>query len=191
MRSYMLTIRGVLQGLERFGWDASSSLADRAILLAFGVAALAAGAGLRGLAIAFVGRAPPALRARGVADARCSSAASACGSTRAIWRELQPQALPLGFFLVVLNLYSYVDSVMLGVMRGDAETGIYAAAYKTYEGFSYSPVDHRRSADAAALAICSSRTAATHRRLALLGSRDRRRGARGRSAVGVHARDAV
>src|SRR5438105_11636639 len=37
-RSYMLTIRGVLQGLERFGWDSLIVLADRALLLVFGLA---------------------------------------------------------------------------------------------------------------------------------------------------------
>ena len=39
----------------------------------------------------------------------------------------------------MLNLYSYIDGVMLGVVRGDAETGVYSAAYKVYEGFSYAP----------------------------------------------------
>ena len=50
-RSYMLTIRGVLQGLERFGWDSVVVAADRAILLTFGALALVAGTGLRGPAI--------------------------------------------------------------------------------------------------------------------------------------------
>jgi len=59
---------------------------------------------------------------------------------RDVWRELHLTALPLGFFLVVLNLYSYVDGVMLGVMRTDAETGLYTAAYKIYEGFTYAPM---------------------------------------------------
>src|SRR5689334_12313816 len=31
-RSYMLTIRGVLQGLEHFGWDAIVVLADRVLM---------------------------------------------------------------------------------------------------------------------------------------------------------------
>ena len=39
----------------------------------------------------------------------------------------------------MLNLYSYIDGVMLGVMRGDREVGLYAAAYKVYEGFTYAP----------------------------------------------------
>jgi O-antigen/teichoic acid export membrane protein len=138
LRSYMLTIRGVLQGLERFGWDSVVVAADRAILLAFGALALGAGTGLRGLAIAFV-----AARGTALALAAWLTHAQLGGVgirfNRAIWRELQMMALPLGFFLVVLNLYSYVDGVMLGVMRGNVETGLYAAAYRTYEGMSYLP----------------------------------------------------
>ncbi len=141
--------------------------ADRAILLVFGTAALLAGTGLRGLAIAFV-----ASRATALVCAAWLTHAELGGVgirfNRAIWRELQTTALPLGLFLVVLNLYSYVDGVMLGVMRGNVETGLYAAAYRTYEGMSYLPsiiasvltprlsdlfVSHRRE----------------HRRVALLG----------------------
>lgn len=138
LRSYMLTIRGVLQGLERFGWDSVVVAADRAILLAFGAIALAAGTGLRGLAIAFVLARATAL---GLAAWLTQAQLGGVGLrfNRAIWRELQTTALPLGFFLVVLNLYSYVDGVMLGVMRGNVETGLYAAAYRTYEGMSYLP----------------------------------------------------
>jgi O-antigen/teichoic acid export membrane protein len=138
LRSYMLTIRGVLQGLERFGWDSVVVAADRAILLTFGTIALFAGTGLRGLAIAFV-----LARAVALALAAWLTQAQLGGVglrfDRAIWRRLQTTALPLGFFLVVLNLYSYVDGVMLGVMRGNVETGLYAAAYRTYEGMSYLP----------------------------------------------------
>ena len=52
---------------------------------------------------------------------------------------MQKKALPFGLFLVVLNLYSYVDAVMLGVMRTDVETGLYTAAYRVYEGLTYAP----------------------------------------------------
>lgn len=167
LRSYMLTIRGVLQGLERFGWDSIVVAADRAILLAFGTIALIAGTGLRGLAIAFVVSRATAL---GLAAWLTHTELGGVGIRfdRAIWRELQATALPLGFFLVVLNLYSYVDGVMLGVMRGNVETGLYAAAYRTYEGMSYLP-----SIIAAVLTprlselFVSDRRA--HRRVALLG----------------------
>lgn len=39
-RSYMLTIRGVLQGLERFGWESFVVIADRVLLLGLGYYAL-------------------------------------------------------------------------------------------------------------------------------------------------------
>ncbi|HEY7289020.1 MAG TPA: flippase [Vicinamibacterales bacterium] len=138
-RSYMLTIRGVLQGLEQFGWDSIVVIADRGLLLVLGVAALWAGTGLRGLTLAFV-------VARGLALALAAVVTQfrlggvGLEYDGAVWRELHATALPLGFFLVVLNLYSYVDGVMLGVMRTDAETGLYTAAYKIYEGFTYAPM---------------------------------------------------
>jgi O-antigen/teichoic acid export membrane protein len=138
-RSYMLTIRGVLQGLENFGWDSLVVLADRGLLLAFGVAALWLGTGLRGLTIAFV-------LARGVAFGLAGLITQArlgglgLRYDRDTWSDLYTTALPLGFFLIVLNLYQYVDSVMLGYMRTDAETGLYVAAFKIYEGFTYAPL---------------------------------------------------
>jgi O-antigen/teichoic acid export membrane protein len=135
-RSYMLTIRGVLQGLEHFGWDAVVVLADRVLMLIFGVTALVMGTGLRGLAIAFVVARGTALAvAAGITQRRLGGIGLRYDAD--VWRDLHRTALPLGFFLVVLNLYSYADGVMLGSMRTDAETGLYAAAYRIYEGFTY------------------------------------------------------
>ena len=56
-----------------------------------------------------------------------------------MWIELQTAALPLGFFLITLTLYTYIDTVILGIMRTDAETGWYAASYRVYEGLMYAP----------------------------------------------------
>ncbi len=135
-RSYMLTIRGVLQGLEHFGWDAIVVLADRLLLLLCGLVALWIGSGLRGLATAFVvARGTALVIAAGVTELRLGGVGFRYD--RDVWRDLHRMALPLGFFLVVLNLYSYVDGVMLGSMRTDAETGLYAVAYRIYEGFTY------------------------------------------------------
>ncbi len=54
LRSYLLTIRGVLQGLERFAEDSLVVLADRALLLLVGGIALWMHVGIVGLAVAFV-----------------------------------------------------------------------------------------------------------------------------------------
>ena len=136
LRSYMLTIRGVLQGLELFAWDSVIVVADRGILLAFGVAALASGAGLHGLAVAFVAARAVALGLSAWLT-RAQFGGFRLRFDPTIWRELQRTALPIGFFLVVLNVYAYVDSVMLGVMRTDVETAFYTVAYRAYEGLSY------------------------------------------------------
>jgi O-antigen/teichoic acid export membrane protein len=138
VRSYLLTARGLLQGLDRFDLEAVVVVADRVLLLAAGGTMLWAGYGLLGLAIAFVG----------------SRVAMLCAVTlllgrvvgpplpqfdRTAWRDLQTAALPLGFFMIALNLYTYIDTVILGVIGTDRETGWYAASYRVYEGLTYAP----------------------------------------------------
>jgi O-antigen/teichoic acid export membrane protein len=138
LRSYMLTVRGVLQGLERFGWDSVVVITDRLLLLVAGAVALWAGTGLQGLAVAFVVSRAVAL---GLAALLAHLQIGSVGISvdRALWKELQWTAIPLGLFLVVINLYSRIDIVMLGVWRTDAETGFYQNAYGVYEGLTYLP----------------------------------------------------
>ena len=135
LRSYLLTVRYTLQGIERFGLDGIVVGVDRLLLLVIGVGVLAGGFGLIGLAVAFVAARVISL------SAACVLVAAQIGSFRpafdaARWLELQRRALPFGAFVVVLYLYSYADTVMLGVMRGDLETGLYNAAYRVYEGLA-------------------------------------------------------
>jgi O-antigen/teichoic acid export membrane protein len=58
---------------------------------------------------------------------------------RAVWRDLQAAALPLGLFMIAVNMYAYIDTVILGFISTDAEIGWYAAAYRVYEGLTYAP----------------------------------------------------
>ncbi len=139
LRSYLLTIRGVLQGLERFGQDALVVVGDRVLILVLAGLAIYAGAGPP--------RASPSLfcwRARSRVAGALLLARRHTGSVRfsfdvALWRELQRQALPIGMFLVVLNFYSYIDTLMLGVISTFGDTGLYNSAYRIYEGLSYVP----------------------------------------------------
>lgn len=48
--------------------------------------------------------------------------------------------MPFGAFSVVFLLYSYIDAVMLFVLRSEAETGLYSAAYRIYEGLGNVPL---------------------------------------------------
>jgi O-antigen/teichoic acid export membrane protein len=138
LRSYMLTIRGVLQGLERFGWDSVVVITDRALLLVAGTVALRAGTGLQGLAVAFVvSRAVALLLAAVLAHHQIGPVGISVD--RGLWKELQWTAIPLGLFLMVINLYSRIDTLMLGVWRTNEETGFYTNAYAVYEGLTYLP----------------------------------------------------
>jgi len=138
LRSYMTTSRGVFYGLERFDLETAVLVVDRVLLLTIGSAALAAGVGLVGFGLAF-------FAARAVATVmsfiltRRVLGTVAIGVDLRVWKELQSAAIPFGVFGVVLQLYNYVDGIMLGIMRTDAETGYYGNAYRFYEGFSHIP----------------------------------------------------
>jgi O-antigen/teichoic acid export membrane protein len=138
LRSYVLTIRGILQGLERFGHDCLVVVGDRVLVVVIAALVISQGHGLFGLAVAFL-----AARVIAVGGALLLVRAHAGGIRLdfdfALWRELQRQALPIGMFLIVLNFYSYVDTLMLGVMSTFTDTGLYGNAYRLYEGLSYAP----------------------------------------------------
>lgn len=138
IRSYLLTARGLLQGLGRFDLEAFIVVSDRVLLLVAGAAALMYGYGLFGLAAAFVvSRATMLLVVFWLLRRVVSGVMPAFD--RSTWRDLQSIALPLGFFMIAVNMYAYIDTVILGVMRSDAEIGWYAAAYRVYEGLTYVP----------------------------------------------------
>jgi O-antigen/teichoic acid export membrane protein len=138
IRSYVLSARGLLQGLNRFDLEAVTVVADRGLLLLLGTLTLVAGYGLFGVSVAFV---VARLLMFGVVTVIVNHVTGSARPTydRAVWRELQSAALPLGFFLITLTLYTYIDTVILFVMRTDAETGWYAASYRVYEGLMYAP----------------------------------------------------
>jgi O-antigen/teichoic acid export membrane protein len=138
LRSYLLAVRSLFQGLELFAADAIVIVMDRALLLLAGVATLALGYGIRGLAVAFVAS---RVLSFGLAArlARRQLGSFRLRFDRHVWVDLQLQALPIGSFLAVWSVYSYIDTVLLSMLRGATDTGIYAAAYKIYEGFAYVP----------------------------------------------------
>jgi O-antigen/teichoic acid export membrane protein len=141
IRSYFLTARGFLQGMNRFDLEAVIVVSDRVLLLAFGVAALAVYSNVTALGLAFVAARLVMFVFVSVLLGGLTGAAggSRPAYDRQIWKDLQAAALPLGFFMISLNLYSYVDTVILGAMRTNAEIGWYSAAYRIYEGLTYPP----------------------------------------------------
>ena len=138
IRSYVLSARGLLQGLNRFDLETVTVVADRGLLLVLGTLVLVGGYGLYGLSVAFVVARLLMFVVVTVIVKRVTGSAVPTYD-RAVWIELQTAALPLGFFLITLTLYTYIDTVILGIMRTDAETGWYAASYRVYEGLMYAP----------------------------------------------------
>jgi O-antigen/teichoic acid export membrane protein len=137
-RSYFLTARGLLQGLNRFDLEALIVVSDRVLLLAFGTASLLLGYDVLGLGIAFVVARLTVFAGVTLLLRRLLGSARPTFDRQA-WRELQAAAIPLGFFMISVNLYSYIDTVILGAMRTNVETGYYGAAYRVYEGLTYPP----------------------------------------------------
>jgi O-antigen/teichoic acid export membrane protein len=138
VRSYLLTARGLLQGLRRFDLEALAVVSDRVVLLVAGSAALWAGYGLFGLAAAFVGSRLVMLGAVQILLRRVVTNVWPAFD-RLMWRDIQSTALPLGLFMIALNTYTYIDTVILGLMRSDTEVGWYGASYRVYEGLTYAP----------------------------------------------------
>ena len=57
----------------------------------------------------------------------------------ALWKYFFKEALPLALTSVIWVIYYRIDVVMLSMMMGDAEVGLYSAAYKLSEPFSFIP----------------------------------------------------
>ncbi|MEO8484694.1 MAG: flippase, partial [Acidobacteriota bacterium] len=134
MRSYLLTARGILQGLERFGDDALVTTVDRVLLFICCAIALVAGASVVQLSLVFLG---VRIVTAGGAVILARRHVGPGTADPDLWRSLPAEALPVGLFLLVLNLYNRIDTVMLNKLQGDGPTGLYGAAYPVYEGLTY------------------------------------------------------
>jgi len=134
LRSYLLTVRGVLTGLERFRAESAIAMADRASLLACGAAVLLTGFGVVGLSLSFLVSRAAILALTWILTRRHVTPFHLEFDLE-FWRDLQRRAAPFGSYLLVFALYNYLDTVLLGVLRSDAETGLYNAAYRIYEAF--------------------------------------------------------
>jgi O-antigen/teichoic acid export membrane protein len=137
-RSYFLSTRGFLQGMNRFDLEAATVVSDRVLLLALGTATLAMGYHVLGLGVSFVIARLIMFGGVTVLLRRLLGRASPTFDWTT-WRELQAAAVPLGLFMISLNLYNYVDTVILGAMRTNTDVGWYGAAYRIYEGLTYPP----------------------------------------------------
>ena len=53
----------------------------------------------------------------------------------AAWKDLLITALPMGIVIILATIYFRIDTVMLSVMKGSFDVGVYSAPYKILEVF--------------------------------------------------------
>lgn len=136
IRSYLLNVRGILQGLEQFGDEATVMLVDRVLMLIGGLLALRLGYGVPGLAGSFVITRLVAL-ALALALTRRHVSHIGVAFDFDLWRQLREAAVPLGLFGLTLSVYNYVDVLILGLLTSESEVGLYHNGYKIYEALTY------------------------------------------------------
>jgi O-antigen/teichoic acid export membrane protein len=138
LKAVKSTLRFLLKGLERFGAEAVSLLAERALILALGIAALLGGYGVIGFVLVFalvrsVDTAALALYVhRRVVPLRPAA-------DRAQWRELFVKGLPFAYAGAMIVLFFQIDQVLLEQLRGPLEVGWYAAPVRVLEGLTLVP----------------------------------------------------
>ena len=136
MSSFIKSIKDVyrssLVAHENFKIEAISSIIEKGGLLIFGGLALFMNYGLYGLCWSFV-----VVRAVDLMIIHILS--------RQIFEVSRPKfhldflkdmlkaGIPIGAYYVTLNLYNYIDTVMISIMRSSEEVGWYSASYKVYE----------------------------------------------------------
>ena len=139
LKSAKDVFRSAIISHEKFGIDAWCLAIERISLLAVGSWMLICGKGLIGLCWAFVLVRVCDLALTGFIT-RTWITKFRLGSDVKFIFGLVAAAVPIGAFYVTLNVYNYIDTVMLSWIRGDIEVGWYSASYRIYEGLLVLPV---------------------------------------------------
>jgi len=131
--------RSSLFAYENFKLEAISAVIEKGGLLVLGGLALVMGYGLYGLCWSFV-----VVR---IIDlfvihfmSRQFFEIPASKFHIQFLKYMLKSGIPIGAYYVTLNLYNYIDTVMISIMRNSEEVGWYSASYKVYEGLLIIPV---------------------------------------------------
>lgn len=138
LKAVKSTLRWVLKGLERFGTEAASLVAERTLILVLGTAALLSGQGVVGFVAAFaaVRLLDSALLAAYV-HARVVRVRP--HYDRTLWWDLFRRGLPYAYAGAMITLFFQLDAVMLEAMKGPEAVGYYRAPVLVLEGLTLVP----------------------------------------------------
>lgn len=138
LKNMKYTFRIFFQAHDSFGWDTLLVVIERVSLLGFGLAVLFRWKSLMPFTICFASvRVVDFLITLIVLRFKISPIKLHFNFR--FMKNLQIEAFPLGLFFVILTLFSYIDTVMLSLMRTYSEVGLYNAAFKIYEGITIVP----------------------------------------------------
>lgn len=138
-KSFKLVFRSILVAHERFRREALVVNLERAVLLVACATALVLGADLVEFTAVFLAGSAFGLVLTVLLtgrELRRPSRPERWGKSWAILRH----SLPFGLSVAAFAIYFRLDSVMLSLMRGDAEVGWYNAAYRLTEGLIVVPM---------------------------------------------------
>ena len=139
LKSIKNAYSSAFHAFEYFNLDALVWTIERIGLLVIGTLVLMQGAGVVGFCLVFV-----VVRLLDLIVVLIISKINICKPKLKFQipfiKQLIKESVPVGLFLVILNLYTYIDTIMISAIRGDAEVGWYNAAFKIYEGLAVFPM---------------------------------------------------
>jgi O-antigen/teichoic acid export membrane protein len=138
VKSFQLLFRAFFHAVERFELDAITSHLERVATLILGFMVLYLGLGLIYFSAVFlVVRSvniiiPVVLLTR-------EKIRISIRFNFSLWRQLVYKSIPFAMNFILSMIYFRIDTVMLSLMRGDGEVGLYNAAYQILEGLLIIP----------------------------------------------------
>ena len=138
LKSLKSTLRWLLKAHEAFAAEAVSLLLERTALLAFGIAAMRQGGGVRAFVLVFV--LVRVVDAAGLfAYVHARVARLGLRADVATWGVLMRKGLPFAYAALMITIFFQVDRVMLERMRGLVEVGWYSTPVFVLEGLTLVP----------------------------------------------------
>lgn len=139
LKSFNDAFRSTLLAHEFFGLDSICTTLERLFLLLFGFLILFNGGGLLAFCWVFIVVRLMSLAIK-VALVKHQICEVTLGFDFSFIKQLLVIAVPIGALYITLNIYNYIDTVMLSSFKTDVEVGWYNASYKIYEGLLIFPV---------------------------------------------------
>jgi len=139
LKSFNDAFRSALLAHEFFGLDSICTTVERLFLLIFGFLVLFNGGGLLAFCWVFIVARLMSLIGK-IILVKYQICKVTLGFDLDFIKHLLITAVPIGALYITLNIYNYIDTVMLSTIKTDVEVGWYNASYKIYEGLLIFPV---------------------------------------------------